>query len=227
MTKFTLATSRRVAVVATGTEVGKTHVACALLASLRSAGAPCVGLKPIESGLSPAHVSDAARLAEASASEVIEPLYGFVEAVSPHLAARREGRGIDVEACVRWARQRAAGWTVVETAGGLLSPLSPTATNLTLVEALQPDAVVVVAPDRLGVLHDVSAVMLALASIASRRRVIVVMSATADAEPDASMGTNAAEVVTLGICADVVSFPRANVAALKGPARAVLELCCE
>lgn len=198
--------ARRVVVAATGTEVGKTHVACALVAELADS-ARVLALKPVESG------GDADARALSAACEIdTPPLYALAEPISPHLAAQREGRAIDVARVVEWVSEReramASELTVIETAGGLFSPLSPSATNATLVKALAPSVMLLVAPNRLGVLHDVTAALLAFPD---RPPTHVVLSAPAVA--DASTAHNAVELAALGIATVAASFPRAELGA--------------
>jgi dethiobiotin synthetase len=198
---------RRIVVVGSGTGVGKTHVACALLGVLRGLGIDAVGLKPVESGCAGGVAADAARLA--SCSRGAAPWHAFADPVSPHLAARRAGVEVDVEALVAWAEAHGGAWQVVESAGALLSPLSTRATNLELTRALRPSGVVLAAFDRLGALHDVAACMAALRSRGLAKHTVVALGAPE--VPDAASGTNAGELVALGIAPAVVSFPRAAV----------------
>lgn len=187
----------------TGTGVGKTHLSVALLYALGLQGRSAVGLKPVESGLGEGE-SDAARLAAASTFHVKHPApYGFPDPVSPHLAARRVGVEISPARIVDWVAACAAPWTIVETAGGLLSPLALSLTNLDLLQMLAPDIVLLVGVDRLGVLHDVGACLLALADDPAP---VVVLQAPELA--DRSTGTNAAELVTLGMVQHVAVVPR-------------------
>jgi dethiobiotin synthetase len=187
----------RIAVVATGTDVGKTHVTCALLAHLRTSSIPALGWKPVCSG----GVQDA-QLHARAAGEFIEPMYALARPVSPHLAAREQGVTIDLERIRARALEleRRAGVLVVEGAGGLFSPLGTTLTNADLAAIAQN--VILVAPDRLGVLHDVTACVRA-----SDIPFSVVLSAPAHA--DASTGTNAIELGRLGIARVTATFPRA------------------
>src|ERR1700743_3643953 len=97
----------RLVTLGCGTGVGKTHVSRALLAALGRAGQPCVGLKPIETGIPDATHSpnsDAATLSRASTVhlQAKHPLYAFAEPISPHLAARREGVEIELAAVAAW-----------------------------------------------------------------------------------------------------------------------------
>lgn len=62
-----------------------------------------------------------------------------------------------------------AGLCIVEGAGGLYSPLAADGDNLDLIERLDPDRVVVVAPAGLGAIHDVVA---CAAGLAPRRPVV-------------------------------------------------------
>ncbi|HEY5375274.1 MAG TPA: dethiobiotin synthase [Polyangiaceae bacterium] len=203
----------RLVVLGCGTGVGKTRFSVALLRALAARGASAIGLKPIESGIelgaanSPG--SDASALAAAGSMHpsVRHPLYAFRAPVSPHLAARAEGIRIDVQRAAAWARRAEsevathAGphmvtWSVVETAGGVFSPLSQTASNFDLALALDPAIWVLVAADALGVLHDVSA---ALQAMRARNRAPDHIVLSAARAPDASTGTNAAELTALGI----------------------------
>lgn len=200
-----------VVVCGTGTEVGKTHVACCLLAELRRAGQEAVGLKPVESGLDGGVVSDARRLAVAGGWAEVRSLYGFGEAVSPHLAARRAGVTIEASAIVRWVEQRCCPVAVVETAGGLMTPLGPGLDNLGLVRALAPGVVVLVGENGLGVLHEVSMARAVLEAAGLWGATVVALSEPAVA--DASSETNGAELVALGVVQQCVVFPRAAVGA--------------
>jgi dethiobiotin synthetase len=212
----------RIVVLGCGTGVGKTRVSIALLRELEAAGQVCVGLKPIESGFGTHDAeaigrSDATSLALASsARSFARPLYALRDPVSPHLAARSEGIEIDVGAAVQWvlaaedavttyiASDRAL-WSLVESAGGVFSPLSGHATNYELALALEPAIWVLVAADTLGVLHDVSA---CIAAMRSRGRAPDHVVLSAAREPDLSTGTNAAELRALGIASPAAVLAR-------------------
>jgi len=87
--------------------------------------------------------------------------------------------------------------TLVETAGGTFTPLSYASTNLALAHALEPASWILVAPDRLGVLHDVTATILAMQHHARPPDHIVLTSPLTN---DLSTGTNAQELTQLGLC---------------------------
>jgi dethiobiotin synthetase len=198
-----------------GTGVGKTRVSVALLRALGSQDWPCVGLKPIESGVTrgrreePPPGSDAALLSAAGSLQphAEHPLYALPEPISPHLAARHIGTAIELAQVASWVDQiecdmkrhvssDRALWSVVETAGGVFSPLGVGITNFDLARALEPAIWVLVAADALGVLHDVSATYQALAA---RGRTVDHLVLSQAREPDASTGSNAAELHTLRI----------------------------
>jgi dethiobiotin synthetase len=218
-------TQQRIVLLGTGTGIGKTHVGVALVSTLREAGVAVAGLKPVESGVGEG-VSDTERLAEAGAFHVKQPPpYALAAPISPHLAADREGLTIHLEPIVRWVDSVEAACIVVETAGAVLSPLASGTTNLDLAVALEPTAVVLVAPDRLGVLHDVTAALFAMGHLAPWLPEPVV----ALVEPevaDASTGSNARELLVLEIARRVVMFPRAEVGGVVtgDRARALLEM---
>lgn len=197
----------RVVILGTGTAVGKTSVTCDLARGLQSQEHPVLALKPVETGFaaagdgSPLPGSDAAQL-EAAVFHVQHPrphpLYALRDGISPHLAAEHEDRLIDLEAIQLWlsrteqqASSSPALVTLIETAGGMFSPLSPTTRNCDLALALQAELWLLVAPDRLGVLHDVAATLGALAPQGRRVDCVAVVPPTAS---DASTGSNAEQL---------------------------------
>jgi dethiobiotin synthetase len=200
-----------IVVAGTGTDVGKTHVATAILRAW-GARSQVIGYKPIETGLVGLAVGkDARQLGEASTFHVQRPLfgYGLTLPLSPHLAARREGIVLDLArlvAQVEELRTRAEG-LLVELAGGLFTPLSRDSVNLDLAKALQPAALLLVAPDRIGVLHDVGATVRA-ASAAGLPPDAIALCAPLVADP--STGKNAAEIYDITGVYVLATFPRAS-----------------
>jgi dethiobiotin synthetase len=110
-------------VTGTDTGVGKTWVACALLASLRPA-APLAVYKPVVTGLDERGPSDVDRLRQLADRVIVPNAYG--PPISPHLAAEQAGDEIDFDLLVEGARGAAAGAAalIVEGVGGLLVPFS-------------------------------------------------------------------------------------------------------
>jgi dethiobiotin synthetase len=201
-----------VIVSGTGTGIGKTHFAETLLLAWRSTGR-VVGLKPVESGVQNGATTDAARLAAASSFHVKQEGYAFAAPLSPHLAARDEGIQIRQEVIadlVQQARQRAEG-VVLELAGGLFSPLTDTLGNADLAKALFPESILLVAPDRLGVLHDVVATTRAASGMNLRIDGLVLM---APDQGDASTGRNAPELLAQARFPVLAALPRGSPAEL-------------
>ncbi len=197
---------RRIILCGTGTEVGKTHVGVALTAFLAERGEDVVALKPVETGVS-SEPTDAQRLGAAGVFHVKQARYAFEPPISPHLAAREQGTSIDLAEIRDWVEHHAAPWQIIETAGGLLSPLAAELTNAHLVCALAPAEVVMVGADRLGALHDVSAALLALRTLAPQCAPSHV-ALSEPHQPDRSTGTNAQELVRLGVVPRAHHFPR-------------------
>lgn len=213
----TLGPQPRWVILGTGTGVGKSYVAQALVRALAEAG-PVAGLKPIETGCRTSRDGrprdgDAALL-EAASVRVKHPrphpLYGFREPIAPSLAALREGQNVDVDAVASWAdRVRCQGpgvpALVIETAGGVFSPLSDRATNFELARTLGDACWILVAPDRLGVLHDVTGTLRAMAALGRSPDLLVL---SAPAEQDASSGSNAGELRRLGLAIPLIELGR-------------------
>lgn len=174
-----------VAIAGTGTHVGKTTFSVAWIRDLRRRGLAVRGWKPVETGGD----ADARALGEA-AGEFRAPAHALAEPISAHLAARRAGVRIDLAAIAAEAHRIAeqCDLLVVETAGGLFSPVTDHDTNAELVESLDPDRLILVAPDRLGTLHDVEAVRRAC----TRQIDLVVL--TGAHPPDAGTTYNADEL---------------------------------
>lgn len=125
-------------------------------------------VKPVETGAGPGGIAaDRARL-ERAAGFHVKPsaLRQTYEApLSPHLAAAREGRPVDLAGIVRAVRAlRAEGRPVlVELPGGLFSPLrgAPRPFDNAHLAARLGGRLLLVVPDRLGALHDARAAALA------------------------------------------------------------------
>ena len=161
-------------VVGTDTGVGKSLVAAALLHRLGEQHARVVGMKPVAAGAS---CDDAGTwsnedvLALQAASTIDAPAalrnpYLLNAAVSPHIAAHRDGVVIDIAhiaACAA-ALQARADVVVVEGAGGFRVPLGDTLDGADLAVALQLPLVLVVGL-KLGCLNHA---LLTIESIAAR-----------------------------------------------------------
>jgi dethiobiotin synthetase len=199
-----------VAILGVGTGVGKTVATAGWLRHLRAHEKRMVGWKAIESGGD----DDERALADAS-GERIPALHRFAEPVSPHLGARRHNTRIDAEAVRRRGDELARGrdGLLIELAGGAFSPLDDEGLTNADVVAGWCERAVLVASDRLGVLHDVEAC----------RRAGLRFDAlflTRGPIPDASRASNAKELARRLdvpiVAADFARSPIEGLAALDG-----------
>jgi dethiobiotin synthetase len=169
-----------VVVIGTGTEVGKTWVAARLVARLRAAGVAVAARKPAQS-FDPSDdpgLRDAAVLGAASgeAPETVCPAHRWYEvALAPPMAAQALGRSRftidDLMDELQWP-DSPTDVGVVETAGGLRSPLAVDGDCLALCARLEPDLVVLVADAGLGTIN---AVRLTLGALSTDQAPIVVV----------------------------------------------------
>jgi dethiobiotin synthetase len=153
---------RLVLVTGTGTEVGKTWVACRLAVALRDRDMTVAARKPVLSydpDDDPA-TSDAvllARAADETPEDVCPPHRWYPAAMAPPMAAEaldRPGFTIaDLVAETVWPPGTSVG--LVESAGGVLSPLADDGDTVSLAADLQPDLVVLVADAGLGTINAV------------------------------------------------------------------------
>ncbi len=137
-------------VAGTGTDIGKTHVACLLLRRARARGRAVVALKPVLSGApdlgDPAFAgSDTARLLDAAGvaltPEAIERCspFRYTAPLAPDQAAAREGRRLTLDEVVAATRAGLTGapadaFALVEGAGGLMSPVAEDGLGLDWIE---------------------------------------------------------------------------------------------
>ena len=145
-------------VTGTDTGVGKTLASAALLHALRARHARCVGMKPVAAGTDASGVNEDVLALRAAGNVAVPPELdnpvALPDAVSPHIAAARAGRAIELDHIVAAYRElaRRADAVVVEGAGGFLVPLSADATGADLAAALGLPVILVVGL-RLGCLN--------------------------------------------------------------------------
>jgi dethiobiotin synthetase len=154
---------RLVAVVGTGTDVGKTWVTARLLRELRRSGSSVAARKPAQSFDPSDDPSgyDASVLAAVSgeAPDTVCPRHRWYEvAMAPPMAAEALGRPAfhvaDLVEELRWPEDP-VDVGLLETAGGLRSPMAADGDCLSLVAAVEPDGVVLVADAGLGTINAV------------------------------------------------------------------------
>ncbi len=176
-------------IIGTDTGVGKTVLTALLARFLRERGVRVAALKPICSG----GREDAQALHRAMGGALpldeINPWH-FRAPVAPTLAAQRERKTVklaQVGAHVR-AVQRKFEVTLIESAGGLLSPLGEDFDTRDLLAALRAGPIVV-AQNKLGAVNQVRLTLAALPARLRAQAAVVLMSPP---EPDAATAANTA-----------------------------------
>jgi dethiobiotin synthetase len=141
-------------VTATGTDVGKTFVACGMITQLRARGLAVDAIKPIVTGFDAhtVHMSDTGRLL-AALGRVLTPQqiaqvspFRLRAPLSPDMAARIEGASIDFKALSAFCRDaigRHRDALIIEGIGGIMVPLDERHTVLNWMIELALPAILV------------------------------------------------------------------------------------
>lgn len=141
-------------VTATGTEIGKTLVTCALAWQLRQKGKRVKVLKPVISGYDPESPGNSdphlilralGEAASAAAIDAISP-WRFAAPLAPDQAAALEGRSIDFDALVGFCRDAmnsGEDYLLVEGLGGAFVPLAGDKTVADWIAALDFRSIIV------------------------------------------------------------------------------------
>jgi len=226
-------------ITGTGTDIGKTWLACALLRHWRAEGRSVAAFKPVLSGFDPAQpqASDAGALLaalgrEASAVELdaIAP-WRFVAPLSPDMAAAREGRRIDFDDLVAFTRrclppqgnpkhaERANADfdpCLVEGVGGVMAPLDATHTVRDWIAASGLPCILV-AGSYLGSLSHTLTALAALAEVGAGVTAIAVNESPDSAVTlDATLETLSRHAAGIPLVAIARADPQAGVARLAG-----------
>ena len=156
-------------VTGSGTEIGKTYVSAAILTAARAQGRSVSPVKPLMSGFSAGELgaSDAGILAAACGLQPTPEtigdicLHSFEPPLAPNVAAREAGVKIDEDRLIHFAKERIPpppALTLVEGAGGVMSPATDTLLQLDLAVRLELPAILVTASYLGAVSHTLSAV---------------------------------------------------------------------
>jgi len=142
-------------ITSSGTEIGKTFVTAALIHQLKAADRTVTAAKPLLSGFDEDAVDEtdtgillkALGLArDADAINEMTP-WRFSAALSPDMAAAREGKTIDFEELCSFSRQaqnREADFCLIEGVGGVMAPVGQGHTVLDWIAASKCPALLVV-----------------------------------------------------------------------------------
>lgn len=158
----------KIAVTATGTEIGKTYLSSRLLEYARTQSMECQAIKPVMSGFNEAQldISDAGRLAKAcgldATTQVIQDIcrHRFTPELAPNVAAREAGIRLnydDIKSFCADRLDRQKDLTVFEGAGGLFSPITDEKLNIDLISDLNLPSLLVTANYLGSVSHTLSA----------------------------------------------------------------------
>jgi dethiobiotin synthetase len=156
-----------------GTGVGKTFTTCALL---HAANGSARGYKPVISGWSDGADTDTAQIIAASGGmasiEDVSP-WRFIAPLSPHVAAAKEGRSLDIAALKQWTMERAEEGQqgFIETVGGVMVPLTNRITTLDWMAEVALPAILVTG----SYLGSISHTLTAIAALRSRGIVIAAL----------------------------------------------------
>lgn len=212
-------------ITGTGTDIGKTWLACALLRHWRSEGRRPAAFKPVLSGFDPAHpeASDAGALLAAlgrdpgpAELDAIAP-WRFAAPLSPDMAAAREGRRIDFDELVGFTRRAASADSchiLVEGVGGVMAPLDATHTVRDWIAASGLPCILV-AGSYLGSLSHTLTALAALAGVGAGVTAIAV-NETPDSTValDATLETLSRHAAGIPLVAIARADPQAGVARL-------------
>jgi dethiobiotin synthetase len=195
----------------TGTDsgVGKTFTGCALARGLVARGLDVTAIKVVETGVpvEPELDEDGVLLAKATGQPYPRhALHRFRAPVAPAVAADLEGGRLDFDATLLEIESLAgdSDVTLVETAGGLLTPLAWDWNMVDLAEQLDA-TVLVVGANRLGTINHTLLTLGAL-ELGGVRPAGVILCATG--HDDGSTSANCAAIARLSGLEHVIALPR-------------------
>jgi dethiobiotin synthetase len=203
-------------VAGAGTDVGKTFVATQLIRVLITRDVRVEALKPVVSGFDPADwaMSDPGQLLAALGRPLdngtlaaISP-WRYAAPLSPDMAARLEGRTVDCRSVIAWCRERIAAapaaLTLVEGAGGVMSPVDEDTTGLDLMAGIAAP-VLLVGGSHLGAISHMLTAIEALRARGLGLKAVVVSESLAAGTPFAE---TVAAIGRLSGFAPVIAAPR-------------------
>ena len=134
-------------ITATGTDIGKTYTSALIVKKMRELNFNCGYYKPAMSGIEDGKLSDVEyvfKIADIKGNPMDYVSYPFAEALSPHLAAKRQGCSIEVEKIKKDFEKisKEYDYILVEGAGGITCPF-----NLKDKQILLPDVIKVLKMD--------------------------------------------------------------------------------
>ena len=200
---------------ATGTDIGKTYLACGLIRAWRAGGLRANAFKPVLSGF------DAAQAAESDAGQLLAALgrpvtpqsldaispWRYTAALSPDAAAAKEGKRVEYDAVLAASRRFVQGphdVALIEGAGGVMAPLSDDRTMLDWMADLGLPAILVTG----SYLGTLSHTLTALEVLAARRVPIALVVMNETEGSTVPLADNAAALARRFPAAPVRTLPR-------------------
>ena len=185
--RFDVRMKKIIFITGTDTGVGKTVLTALLARFLRGRGVSVAALKPVCSGGRADALALHRALGGSLTLDEINPWH-FRAAVAPSFAARLEKRKVKLSPVLAHicATQKNFDVTLVEGAGGLLSPLGADFNSRDLLAALSATPVIV-AQNKLGTVNHILLTLEALPKNLRARAVVVLVS---PAKPDAAAASN-------------------------------------
>jgi len=136
------------------TNVGKSTVAAGIVKMLYGTK-PVRYWKPVQTGtIVGDDTHDIKASTELPAETFLEPAYRFTDPLSPHFAAKKWGKTINVDDMVKTAsaERKSGKFLVIEGAGGLLVPYNEKETQIDFLEKLGLP-LLIIATDRVGAIN--------------------------------------------------------------------------
>jgi dethiobiotin synthetase len=202
-------------VTATGTDIGKTFVTAGLIRHVSGGGRAVDALKPVVSGFDPQAWQDsdpAALLAALGRPVTLEEAarispWRFKAPLSPHMAARHEGRAIEFQDLVEFCRRAMAarrGVLLIEGIGGIMVPIDDHRTVLDWMSVLRIP-IILVAGTYVGTM---SHTLTSLEVLVRRNLNVAGVVVSESAGSEASLEDTVATLQRFADSIDVVALPR-------------------
>ena len=142
---------KRYFIIGTDTDVGKTYIVCNLIKSFKELKLKPMCFKPVSSGctINENISDDTAHIISAYNNDIKTDditLYSFKESIAPHIAAQKSKININIESIYRFINNinhYDYDITIIEGAGGLLTPYSETENQLDLIKMLNIPVILV------------------------------------------------------------------------------------
>ncbi|MCI5049637.1 MAG: dethiobiotin synthase [Rickettsiales bacterium] len=198
--------SKRYFIAGIHTGVGKTFFTCQLTRRLIAKGVDVAAYKPVISGYDDSPQTDTALIAEALGTtdhESISP-WRFKEPLSPHMAAKLEGRELSLGDIVSWCQKQSGALQLFEGVGGLMVPLNDEVLVIDWIQSMNIP-VILVASSYLGAINHT----LMSLEILKQRQIDVVTTIVSQAEECVGLGETCDAIRTFSPAgSDVIALER-------------------